>query len=185
MAVISVAVILPVLLTSTIGCVPTANRLRHNATKTQVIWLSVRSTLVTFQSYQSSSKSSNPPLTLVSVIGSHLSLSAYVATLCCRHALPIRILPHATITSDSPVTVNRSGQDIKLPRVSSRLDYCNSFLFGVTDVLLRKVQSVQNAAARLVTGAKRRDHITSVLQQLHWLSCASVVVWSDTDVSGC
>ena len=35
--------------------------------------------------------------------------------------------------------------------------------------LLRKVQSVQNAAARLVTGAKRRDHITPVLQQLHWL----------------
>jgi len=45
----------------------------------------------------------------------------------------------------------------------------NSLLFGVPDVLLRKVQSVQNATARLVTGAKRRDHITPVLQQLHWL----------------
>jgi len=30
-------------------------------------------------------------------------------------------------------------------------------------------QSVQNAAARLVTGAQRRDHITPILRQLHWL----------------
>ena len=31
------------------------------------------------------------------------------------------------------------------------------------------LQSVQNAAARLVTGARRCDHITPVLRQLHWL----------------
>jgi len=34
---------------------------------------------------------------------------------------------------------------------------------------MRRVQSLQNAAARLITGAKRRDHITPVLRQLHWL----------------
>jgi len=28
---------------------------------------------------------------------------------------------------------------------------------------------LQNAAARLITGARRRDHITPVLRQLHWL----------------
>ena len=87
----------------------------------------------------------------------------------CRHALPIRVLPLAKITPHSPITVNRSGQDIVYAFISSRLDYCNSLLFGVPGVLLLKVQSVQNAAARLVTGAKRRDHITPVLQQLHWL----------------
>jgi len=36
-------------------------------------------------------------------------------------------------------------------------------------LLLQRLQSVQNAAARLVTGARRRDHITPVLRQLHWL----------------
>jgi len=30
-------------------------------------------------------------------------------------------------------------------------------------------KSVQNAAARLITGAKRREHITPILRQLHWL----------------
>jgi len=42
-------------------------------------------------------------------------------------------------------------------------------LIAVRNELLRRLQSVQNAAARLVTGARRRDHITPVLRQLHWL----------------
>jgi len=49
------------------------------------------------------------------------------------------------------------------------MNYCNSLLCGVTDNLLQRLQSVQNAAARLVTGVRRRDHITPVLRQLHWL----------------
>ena len=38
------------------------------------------------------------------------------------------------------------------------MDYCNSLLAGVADVYLQRLQSVQNAAARLVTGANRHDH---------------------------
>ena len=53
--------------------------------------------------------------------------------------------------------------------ISCRLDYCNSLMSGMADSLLQKVQSVQNAAARLVSGASRRDHITPVLRELHWL----------------
>ena len=34
---------------------------------------------------------------------------------------------------------------------------------------MHRLQTVQNAAARLVTGTRRRDHITPVLRQLHWL----------------
>ena len=53
--------------------------------------------------------------------------------------------------------------------VTCRLDWCNSLLCGVPENLLRKVQSVQNAAARLLTSARRCDHITPLLRQLHWL----------------
>jgi len=34
---------------------------------------------------------------------------------------------------------------------------------------MSRLQSVQNAAARLVSGARWYDHITPVLQELHWL----------------
>jgi len=53
--------------------------------------------------------------------------------------------------------------------ISSRLDYCNSLLCRIAGNLLQKLQSVQNAAARLITNTGRREHITPVLRELHWL----------------
>jgi len=53
--------------------------------------------------------------------------------------------------------------------VSSRLDYCNALLYGVADGLYRLLQSVQNAAARIVSGLRRRDNIRPTLLRLHWL----------------
>ena len=51
--------------------------------------------------------------------------------------------------------------------VSTRLDYCNSVLYGIADNQLQRLQSVQNATARLVTCTRRTEHITPVLQSLH------------------
>ena len=53
--------------------------------------------------------------------------------------------------------------------VTSRLDYCNGLLCGITDELLCRLQKVQNNAARVVSGSKKYDHITPVLKDLHWL----------------
>jgi len=44
--------------------------------------------------------------------------------------------------------------------------YCRSVLYGIADNQLQRLQSVQNAAARLVTGTRRTEHITPVLQSL-------------------
>lgn len=40
---------------------------------------------------------------------------------------------------------------------------------GLDQKALRRLQVVQNAAARLLTGKKKREHITPVLASLHWL----------------
>ena len=54
--------------------------------------------------------------------------------------------------------------------VTSRLDYCNSLLYGLRNGLISKMQRVQNAAARLVYRAPRYCHITPLLTELHWLN---------------
>ena len=53
--------------------------------------------------------------------------------------------------------------------VTSRLDYCNSLLYGVPSYKLARIQRMQNIAARIVSRCSRTDHITPVLQSLHWL----------------
>lgn len=53
--------------------------------------------------------------------------------------------------------------------VSSKLDYANALLVGLPKSLLRKLQYVQNSAARVIAVKRKCDHITPVLKSLHWL----------------
>ncbi len=54
--------------------------------------------------------------------------------------------------------------------ITSRLDYCNLLYLGLPKSSLNRLQLVQNAAARLITGTRKREHITPVLASLHWLT---------------
>jgi len=42
---------------------------------------------------------------------------------------------------------------------------------------MQKLQRLQNAAARLITGTKKFDHITPVLSNLHWLPIEHRVIF--------
>jgi len=53
--------------------------------------------------------------------------------------------------------------------VSSRLDCHNGLLTGATQKQLRRLQVLQNNAARLVTRSRHHCHMTPILSQLHWL----------------
>ena len=62
--------------------------------------------------------------------------------------------------------------------ITTRLDYCNHLYFGLPKYKVKKLQQIQNIAARFISGARKFDHITLVLVQLHWLphieSCLSI-----------
>uniref|UniRef100_A0A3B1JJG4 Reverse transcriptase domain-containing protein n=1 Tax=Astyanax mexicanus TaxID=7994 RepID=A0A3B1JJG4_ASTMX len=54
--------------------------------------------------------------------------------------------------------------------VISRLDYCNALLTGLPACVVKPLQMIQNAAARLVFNQPKRAHVTPLLIELHWLS---------------
>ena len=53
--------------------------------------------------------------------------------------------------------------------VLSKLDCCNSTFIRFTHCILRKLQRVQNMAARVIFKLQKHDHITLYLSNLHWL----------------
>ncbi len=53
--------------------------------------------------------------------------------------------------------------------VISRLDYVNCLLLGQSQSALHGLQVAQNSAARVITRTGKREHITPVLKDLHWL----------------
>ena len=53
--------------------------------------------------------------------------------------------------------------------ISSRLDYCNSLLYGIPEYQTMKLQLVVNASARLIYRVHKFCHITPLLAELHWL----------------
>jgi hypothetical protein len=146
-----------------------ASRLRLNPAKTQVMWLGSRQQLHDVKIGDVTILATSVQITetardLGVVIDSQMSLAAHVSALCRSGYYQLRQLRPivGSLSLDASKTLVQAF-------VSSRLDYCNSLLHGIADGLMKKVQSIQNAAARLVTGARRRDHITPVLRELHWL----------------
>jgi len=146
-----------------------SNCLKLNEDKTQVIWLGTRQQL---------SKLTENRLTLLNatvqfstvvnnlgvLIDSQLSMSNHIAALsrsCFFHVRQLRLIRQSL----TPEAMNTLVQDF----ITTRLDSCNSVLVGVSNQLLQRMQVIQNAAARFITGARRFEHMTPVLRNLHWL----------------
>ena len=103
------------------------------------------------------------------IVVSQLTLSAQVAAVCRSGYYQLQQLRPLvrSMSSDAVKTLVQAF-------IPCRLDYCNSMFYGIIDGLMSRMQSVQNAAARLVPGARRYGHITPMLQELPASGSASV-----------
>ena len=54
--------------------------------------------------------------------------------------------------------------------ITSRIDYCNSILYGMPDTILSDLQRIQNTATRILTKCGDRNYLSiNLLKKLHWL----------------
>ena len=53
--------------------------------------------------------------------------------------------------------------------ITSRIDNCNSLLYGLPNNLISKLQCVQNAGVRLVWSLPKFCDVSPLLKDLHWL----------------
>jgi len=65
-------------------------------------------------------------------------------------------------------------QTVVVTLVLPRLDYGNGMLISLPAYLIRRLQSVLNASARLMCHLRPSDHITDALARIHWLGAS---VW--------
>jgi len=59
------------------------------------------------------------------------------------------------------------AQTLACSLILSRIDYCNTVLYGAPSCTIQKLQRVQNNAAHIVLQAPRRSDVSSLLQTLH------------------
>ena len=53
--------------------------------------------------------------------------------------------------------------------VVARIDYCNALYTGLSVHNMSRLQRLQNSCARVIYGARRRDHVSGLMKDLHWL----------------
>ena len=94
----------------------------------------------------------------------HLIMNAHVSNIALTCYFELRRLASIRrfLTSTATVTLVSAI-------VLSRIDYCNSLLFGSTHGVTSHLQRMQNYAARVILRLPKSSIITTHLKSLHWL----------------
>ena len=102
--------------------------------------------------------------TLGVTLDSSLSFNKHIDNICQASRYHIAALRHIRKCVNT-----QTAKEIAAVIVGSRLDYCNSLLYGTSKANVHKLQLIQNSLARVVMLKRKNDHISNSLRELHWL----------------
>ena len=98
------------------------------------------------------------------IFDNHFHFNAHIASTCKSSFCHLRNISYIRKCLSS-----NSTEILVHAFVSSKLDHCNSLLYGLPNYQIKKLQHVQNAVALLITLSRKHEHITPILFNLHWL----------------
>jgi len=98
------------------------------------------------------------------VFDNEMTMKQHITTVCKEAYFQLH-----RISKIRGILAKKTAETLVLSLVISKLDYGNCLLSGVPAYLLRKLQLVQNAAARMICRTGGREHIRPILQGLHWI----------------
>ena len=102
------------------------------------------------------------------ILGAHLDTSLTFKLHCEKQAKKAMI-NYVNIRNIRKYLNKGMCETLVLSLVITHLDYCNSILYGVPDITIKKLQRVQNLCAKLILNKTKYDSNTDCLKELHWL----------------
>lgn len=93
-----------------------------------------------------------------------LTMSDQVSSLCKTMFMVLK-----KISTYRKYMTQEVAEKVMVSLVLSKMDYCNCLLAGLPNVLIQKLQYVQNCAAKVIFRKRKSDHVTPLLKSLHWL----------------
>jgi hypothetical protein len=146
-----------------------SNRLQLNTAKTEVIW---------FASARRQQQLPDDPLTVVAdtvtpvhsvrdlgiFLDSALTMQTHISRTVSGCFAVLRQIRSIRRSINRPTL-----QALVVALVLTKLDYGSATLAGLPATQVDRLQSVLHAAARLIYGRRKFDHVTPLLRDLHWL----------------
>ena len=148
-----------------------SRRLQLNADMTELIWFGTWSNLKKLMQAETSLHLGSITIEPAAVVRNRgvymddeLNMQVHIgkmAVICFFHLRQLRF----TLTSSSMLRLISA-------LIISRIEYCNSVLYGLPAITLSPLQRVLHAAVRLIANLGYRDHVTPAMKELHWLPIA-------------
>ena len=147
-----------------------SNRFRLNPSKTKFLWYATSRRIHqiddgSFHVSDVDVKPSQDVRNLGVMMDGDLSMTAHVNKIISQCFYLLRKIKwiRSSLSTDATVTLVTS-------LICSRIDYCNTVFAGLPNCTIDRLQSVLHAAARIIMGMWKYDHIIPTLRdELHWL----------------
>ena len=155
----------------------TRNKLKLNDDKTEVVVMSSsyhrhHHSVSTLQVGETTIPTSSHVRNIGVIVDELLDMHKHIASVCKSSIFHLK-----NIRAVKKYVSREAVEKLIHAFVTSRLDVNNALLYGLPTTTIRPLQMILNMAAKVIVGARKFDHVTPILDALHWLPIRSRIAY--------